>query len=90
VPGFGDTDTGKQKRINPIRLQQMEARSEEVEEEVARAEASIAELEKELAVFKSTEELIDVTGALDQQRRKLDALMAEWEELTSTLSDSST
>jgi ATP-binding cassette subfamily F protein 3 len=89
VPGFGDTEAGKQKRINPIRLKQMEARSEEVEEEVALAEASIAELEKELAVFKSTEELIDVTEALDRQRQKLDRLMAEWEELTSTLSDSS-
>jgi len=89
VPGLERPGPKSQKRVNPIRRQQMQERCGELEELVARAEAAIADSERELAVFKSTDALLEATGKLDGQRRELDSLMEEWEDLTTALGEDS-
>jgi ATP-binding cassette subfamily F protein 3 len=69
------------KRVNPMRLRQMQQRQEEIEAAVARLEAEIAQTEAELASFKSAEETIRLSGLLDDRRRELQSRMAEWEEV---------
>ncbi len=81
----GNEPAATPKRINPIRLQQMEERRRQVEEEVARLEAEIAECETALAVFISAEETVRLSARLESGRAELAALMSEWEELSLTL-----
>ncbi len=77
----------RRKRINPIKLRQMRKRCEEIEEEVARLEAAIAETERELAVFHGAERLQEATAKLEGQRRELEALLSEWERLSEILEE---
>jgi ATP-binding cassette subfamily F protein 3 len=67
------------KRLNPIKLRQLRDRATEVEAEIASLEADIAGHEAALADFKSAEESIRVSALLDDRRRRLAALLAEWE-----------
>jgi ATP-binding cassette subfamily F protein 3 len=75
----------KQKRINPIKLKQMQDRLQEVEEEVARLETEIAQAETALQVFVSVEESQRQTEMLDRAKSELSQRMAEWEELAGVL-----
>jgi ATP-binding cassette subfamily F protein 3 len=75
----------KQKRLNPIKLQQMKDRCVDVEEEIARLEAAIADAETALQSFVSAAETKRQSDALAQHRADLAACMAEWEELASVL-----
>jgi ATP-binding cassette subfamily F protein 3 len=77
----------KSKRMNPIRLRQMQERCQAIEEAVARREAEIADLERALADFKSVEETLRLTGALEAARGELAALLAEWEHLSRAIED---
>ncbi len=70
------------KRVNPIRLRQMEERREAIEEEVARLEAAISDIEREMALFRSAEETKRLADKLNQSRSELEAILAEWEEVT--------
>ena len=76
---------GAEKRLNPIKLRQMKERQQEIEEQVARLEAEIAECETALASFRSMEETRRQTEALDVYRSGLETLLAEWEQLGATL-----
>jgi ATP-binding cassette, subfamily F, member 3 len=75
----------KGKRLNPIKRQQMEDRLKEIEEEIGRAEAAIALCETELQNFVSAEETQRQTQELFQQKKELQSLMTEWEELSGVL-----
>ena len=75
----------RQKLVNPIKLRQMKERCQELEEEVARLEAAIADTENALQSFVSVEETKRQTDALEQFRSNLAARMREWEELASVL-----
>jgi ATP-binding cassette, subfamily F, member 3 len=75
----------KSKRLNPIKRQQMEDRLHEIEEEIARAEAAIALCETQLQSFVRAEETQRQTQELANQRRALQNLMNEWEELSEVL-----
>ena len=81
-----DSEDAKPKRLNPIKLRQLQERCQAIEEEIARAEAEIAGYEAELADFKSAEETVRLSGLLDQRRAGLGRLMAEWEEASALLS----
>jgi ATP-binding cassette subfamily F protein 3 len=76
---------GAEKRLNPIKLRQMKERQQEIEEQVARLEAEIAECETALASFRNIEETRRQTEALDVYRSGLETLLAEWEQLGATL-----
>ncbi|HKW76475.1 MAG TPA: ABC-F family ATP-binding cassette domain-containing protein [Terriglobales bacterium] len=78
----------KQKRINPIKLKQMQDRLQEIEEEVARLETEIAQNETGLQVFVSIEETQRLTEMLERARSELSQRMAEWEELAGVLDTS--
>jgi ATP-binding cassette subfamily F protein 3 len=71
----------KARRMNPIRLRQMQERLAFVEEEIPRVEASIANTEQSLGVFVSVEETERLTRLLDSLREQHGLLTAEWEEL---------
>jgi ATP-binding cassette subfamily F protein 3 len=73
------------KRVNPIKLRQMQERCKELEEEVAHLETQIAAGEAELGNFVSTEETIRVNGRVEKQRAELAAMVAEWEELSQAI-----
>ena len=75
----------RQKRINPIKLRQMKERCSEVEEEITRVEAGIAECETALQTFVTADETTRLTDLLTLRKKQLEELLAEWEELSGAL-----
>jgi ATP-binding cassette, subfamily F, member 3 len=70
------------KRLNPIKLKQMQERCRELEREIADMETEIAGYEAELANFVSPEETVRVSSLLDNRRTELSELLAEWEQVS--------
>jgi ATP-binding cassette subfamily F protein 3 len=75
----------KTRRLNPIRLRQLQDRCDSIEEEVARLEAEIAGYEAELAQFRSAGETKRLMDLVASRRKELDALMAEWENVSQAI-----
>jgi ATP-binding cassette, subfamily F, member 3 len=75
----------KGKRVNPIKLRQMQERCTFVEEEIPRIEGSIAAAEESLGVYQSAEETQRLTDLLVTLRGQHDALTTEWETLVQQL-----
>jgi ATP-binding cassette subfamily F protein 3 len=75
----------KGKRLNPLKLKQMEERAGEIEREMARRESEIAAVEQELGHFVSVEETTRLTQQIDEHRARNEALMKEWEELSASI-----
>ncbi len=69
------------KKLNPIKLRQMQDRLRCVEEEVPRCEAAIAVTEGQMANYSSAEETQRLAAQLERLRAESAALAAEWEEL---------
>src|SRR6185437_10473342 len=69
------------RRVNPIKLKQMQDRLKFVEEEIPRVEALIEGAEQSLGVYVSAEETARVSAELDGLRERQSALTSEWEEL---------
>ena len=88
VPGYAEQKTESRKRMNPIKLKQMQDRCQQMEEEIAALEDGIAECERELQSFVSADETQRQTDLLAQRRADLATLMAEWEELSQALETS--
>jgi len=78
------TDT-KTKRLNPIKRKQMEERSREIEEDIARVEAAIAICETGLLNYVSAEQMKQQNLDLEKHREELAQLMKEWEEVGQAL-----
>src|SRR5271169_2678500 len=85
VPGYAEQKAQSRKRINPIKLRQMQERHHQIEEGIARLEDGISECERELQSFVSAEETARWTDLLAKRRSELETLMAEWEELSQAL-----
>ena len=75
------------KRLNPIKLKQLEDRLHHAEEEIPRLESSIAAAEARLGNFISAEQSQKDAAELENLRAKRTALLAEWEELSLTLEE---
>jgi ATP-binding cassette subfamily F protein 3 len=88
VPGYADQKAESRKRLNPIKLKQMQDRCQQMEAEIATLEEGIAECEHELQSFVSAGETQRQTELLAQHRSELAILMAEWEELSQALETS--
>src|SRR5271154_726925 len=73
------------KRVNPIKMKQMQERCAELEKQIAGAEAQIAAAEEELANYVSAEETVRVGAVLDQRRAALSALLKEWEQVSQAM-----
>jgi ATP-binding cassette subfamily F protein 3 len=80
APAMAD-GASPQKRLNPIKLRQMQQRQEEIERDVARLESEITQLEISLASYRSAEETVRQTELLAALRDELRSLMSEWEEV---------
>ena len=81
APVVQQQEKERTKRVNPIRLRQMQERLAFVEEELPRVEAAIAAAEESLGIFISAEESQRVATELDSLREQQATLTAEWEEL---------
>src|SRR5437660_3953917 len=66
------------KRVNPIKMQKLQSRLKEVEEQVAFLESEIAQHEAALADFKSVEETMRLTDLVSSRRSELESRVAEW------------
>jgi len=85
VANHQPTDAGREtpaKRLNPIKLKQMQNRCRELEEQIAEAEREIAHYEGDLANFVNADETIRLSALLEKRRSGLSALLAEWEEVS--------
>jgi len=80
-----DATKAAERRLNPIKLRQMRERRHEIEEEVTRLEAEIAEHEASLAHFVSVEETQRTSELLNVRRADLESLLLEWEEVAQTI-----
>ncbi|HEX6908737.1 MAG TPA: ABC-F family ATP-binding cassette domain-containing protein, partial [Terriglobales bacterium] len=85
LPGNGNAPAPKAKKINPIKLREMEEQRRQLEEEIARAEADIAACEQALQVFVSADETQRQSTLLQQHRQELAAMLAQWEEVSQAL-----
>jgi ATP-binding cassette subfamily F protein 3 len=83
-PGVPSADT-KARRLNPIKRKQMEDRSREIEEDIARVEAAIAICESGLLNYVSAEQTRRHNLDLEKHREQLAQLMTEWEEIGQAL-----
>ncbi len=86
--GVATHDSGlaaAKKRLNPIKLRQMQERQQELEEEISRVEAEIGDCERGLQTFVSAAETARQSELLERRRSELQVLMAEWEGLASTI-----
>ncbi len=69
------------KKVNPIKLRQMQERLVCVEEEVPRCEAAIAVTEGQMANYTSAEEMQRLAAQLERLRAEHGSLQTEWETL---------
>jgi len=78
------------KRLNPIKLKQLEDRLRIAEEEIPRLESAITAVEERLGNFISAEQSQKDAAELDGLREKRASLLTEWEELALTLEEQRT
>jgi ATP-binding cassette, subfamily F, member 3 len=70
------------RRVNPIKLRQMQERLAQVEAEIPRVDGWVAETEQALGVYVSAEETQRLTEVLGVLRDRQAELNSEWEELS--------
>lgn len=75
----------KTKRLNPIKLKQMKERCAEVEIEIEKLEAGVAECETELQSFVSAVETARLTQLLAVRKTELAERLTEWEDISAAL-----
>ncbi len=75
------------KRLNPIKLKQMEDRVQSAEVEIPKLEEAIGAAEARMGVFTSAEESQRLSAELDAMRKRHGSLLAEWEELAGLLEE---
>ena len=78
----------RRKKINPVLVRKMKERHHGLEEEITRCEMEIATQELDLGTFKSAKESIRLVKLVEHNRKRLDAMIKEWEELSRTLEES--
>jgi ATP-binding cassette, subfamily F, member 3 len=67
------------KRINPIKLKQMQEHAKQLEDQIAELEAQIRQSELALSDFVSAEEATRLSKLLDTRRAELENALAQWE-----------
>lgn len=78
------------KRLNPIKLKQLEDRLRHAEQEIPRLEEAIAAAEARLGHFTSADQSQKDAAELEQLRTQRTTLLTEWEELSLTLEEQQT
>jgi ATP-binding cassette subfamily F protein 3 len=77
------------KRLNPIKLKQLEERVVALEHELPELEARILAAEQQQAFFTTAEAAVALAAELDGLREQHAARTAEWEELAMQLEEQS-
>src|SRR5271155_3659135 len=77
--------SGKTKRLNPLKRKKMEDRIHELEAEIGRVEGAIAQCETAMQDFISAEESQRQAQELEQRKSAHAALVKEWEDLAQSL-----
>lgn len=85
--GPGNDDLTRAKRINPIRLRQMQERCSLLEEEIPRMESAMQATEQEMGIFISAEQYQTQAAQLERLRAEHAAMLIEWEELMTQLEE---
>ena len=87
VPGAPARTGGSapQKRVNPMKVRKLQDQLKEVERSVANLESEIARHEAAMADFKSAEETLRLSELVSSRRSQLDATVAQWEALSAEL-----
>ena len=75
------------KRLNPIKLKQLEDRLQFTETEIPRLEEAIAAAEEKLGIFSSAEQSQRLAAEIETMKQQQGTLLAEWEELTGQLEE---
>jgi ATP-binding cassette subfamily F protein 3 len=70
------------KRINPIKLKQMQQQAKQLEDKIAELEAEIQKGELRLSDFVGADEALRLSNLVTTQRADLETAMEEWERLT--------
>ncbi len=83
------TEPGKTRRVNPMRMKQLEDKAAALEARSQSLESEIAGLEEQLQNFVSAEETKRQMDLLDSQRRELDAVLTEWEQVSTEIESQS-
>ncbi|HEY4009345.1 MAG TPA: ABC-F family ATP-binding cassette domain-containing protein [Acidobacteriaceae bacterium] len=78
------------KRLNPIKLKQMEDRVAAIEDELSELDERITQAEQQQAVFTTAESARAVAAELETLREQRATRTAEWEELASQLEEQTT
>ena len=78
------------KRLNPIKLKQMEDRVAALEEEISELDDRIAQAEQQQAVFSTAEAARALAAELETLREQHTTRTAEWEDLASQLEEATT
>jgi ATP-binding cassette subfamily F protein 3 len=78
------------KRLNPIKLKQMEDRVAALEEEISDLDARISQAEQQQAVFTTAESARAVAAELETLREQHATRTTEWEQLASQLEEQTT
>ena len=79
APEVVEPSPGKEKRLNPIKLRQMQERCDFLENEVSRLEVEIADCEAALGNYRSVDETQRLSAKMNDLRRKAAEATAEWE-----------
>ncbi|MDQ2841393.1 MAG: ABC-F family ATP-binding cassette domain-containing protein [Acidobacteriota bacterium] len=77
--------TAPAKRINPIKLKQMQDQAQQLEAQIAELEAGIQQSELALSDFVGPDEAMRLSNLLESQRARLAEAMAQWEQVTEEL-----
>ncbi len=78
------------KRLNPLKLKQIEDRVDAIEEELPTLEARITQAEQQQSIFTTADAARALAAELDAMRDRQAALNSEWEELATQLEEQTT
>lgn len=70
------------KRLNPMKLKQMQEEARQMEEQIASLESQIQQSELALSDYAGPEEAMRLVNMLEGQRVELDRVMGQWEQVT--------
>ncbi|MBL0157153.1 MAG: ATP-binding cassette domain-containing protein [Bryobacterales bacterium] len=78
-------ELGKTRRVNPMRMKQLEDKAAALEARSQSLETEIAALEEQLQNFVSADETKRQMDLLDTRRQELDSVLAEWEQVSTEI-----
>src|SRR4051794_6863526 len=70
------------KRVNPLKLKQLETQARTLEERIASLEKEIEQSQMALSTFVGAEEALRLSTLLGERREQLEKAMSEWEQVT--------